>query len=105
MPDALKRSAVTTAPLLSRLAHATRLSDVLPDLHQHALDVTGGVRTLLFERNPRTGQLHATSGYGVHELGTGPWDPSDAEAALVSETVARGAQTLVVDLDRQMPDL
>lgn len=105
MPDVSKRSAVTAAPLLSRLAHSARLADVLPDLHQHALEVTGGSRVLLFERNPRTGQLYATSGYGVRELGTGPWDPADAEAALLADTVALGAQTLVVDLDRQMPEL
>jgi two-component system NtrC family sensor kinase len=92
-------------PLISRLAHAARLTDVLPDLHQHALQVTGGSCTLLFEHNPRSGLLHSTSGYAVDELNTDAWHASDAEDALIAATFARGSQTLVVDLPRQMPDL
>ena len=40
--------------LVSLLAHTPRLVDLLPQLHQHALDVTGGSRSLLFEHNPAT---------------------------------------------------
>ena len=69
------------------------------------LQVTGGSCSLLFEHNPRNAVLQATSGYGVDELLTDPWAPSDAEGALVSETFVRRAPTFVSDLVQQMPDL
>jgi signal transduction histidine kinase len=60
---------------------------------------------LLFEHNPRNAVLQATSGYGVDELRTDPWAPSDAEGALVSETFIRRAPTFVSDVAQQMPEL
>ena len=92
-------------PLVSLMAHATGLTDVLPQLHQYALQVTGGSCALLFEHNPRNAVLQATSGYGLDELRTDPWEPSENESALVSETFGRHAPTFVSDLDQQMPDL
>jgi len=59
------RPATSTAsrPLASLLAHSTTPNELLPHLHQHALDVTGGSCSLLFQHNPRTGGLQATSGF------------------------------------------
>src|ERR1700730_3196061 len=51
-------------PLASLLAHGRKATDLLPHLHQHALDATGGVCSLLFQQNPRNGILEATSGFG-----------------------------------------
>ena len=97
----------TTAarPLISLLAHTPKLTDLLPHLHQHALDVTGGTCSLLFEFNPRNGVLQATSGFGLDELSTEPWMPGPDEHALVNNAFSRRTPTLVGDLDRQMPDL
>src|SRR6185503_19549637 len=92
-------------PLVSLLGQGARLTDVLPRLHQYALEVTGGSCSLLFEHNPRTAVLQATSGYGVDQLVTDPWAPSDTERAIVSEAVIRRAPTFVSDLAHQMPDL
>jgi signal transduction histidine kinase len=92
-------------PLLSLLARSNRLIDLLPQLHQHALDVTGGHCSLLFEFNPGSGVMHATSGFGLEELRTEPWVPADEEGSLVSEAFSRRGPTLVVDAPRQMPDL
>jgi len=77
----------------------------LPELHQHALDVTGGSCSLLFQHNPRSGGLQATSGFALDVLRTDPWLPGPDEAALVAEAFARGVPTLVADADRQAPDL
>jgi PAS domain S-box-containing protein len=99
------RSATPTRPLVSLLAHTRRLVDLLPPLHQHALDVTGGARSLLFEHNPRNGAMQATSGFGLDTLPTDPWAPAPDEAALVSDAFRRGAPLLVADADRDMPDL
>src|SRR5882724_2364811 len=99
-------AADTTAPaLVSLLAQAARPTDVLPQLHQYALQVTGGACALLFEHNPRNAVLQATSGYGVDELLTDPWSPSENEGALVADAFARRSSTFVSDLADQMPDL
>ena len=92
-------------PLLSLLARTTRLVDLLPHLHQHALDVTGGSRSLLFEYNPRSGVMQATSGFGLDALPTDPWAPERNEAAIVGDAFARRAPLVVADAGRDMPDL
>jgi PAS domain S-box-containing protein len=95
----------TAPPIVSLLAGKARLIDVLPHLHQHAIDVTGGRCTLLFEHNPRTGVMQATSGYGLDVLRTDPWIPDPEEAMLADGAFRRRAPTLVADADRQTPDL
>ena len=70
-------------PLASLLANGRKATDLLPHLHQHALDATGGVCSLLFQQNPRNGMLQATSGFGLDELRTDAWVPGADEAALV----------------------
>ena len=81
-PTTLSGDAVAVAPsLLSLLAAGSGLVELLPQLHQHAIDVTGGTCTLLFEHNPRNGSLQATSGYGLDELRTDPWIPGPEETA------------------------
>jgi two-component system NtrC family sensor kinase len=92
-------------PLASLLAHSVKATDLLPHLHQHALEVTGGACSLLFQNNPRTDGLQATSGFGLEALRTDPWMPGADEAALVADGFARRAPTLVQDTGRQTPDL
>ena len=100
---------MTPSPSLRRcwrlLAGGSGLVDLLPQLHQHAIDVTGGACTLLFEHNPRNGSLHATSGYGLDELRTDPWIPGPDEAEVVSQAFSRRAPAFVADVGREMPDL
>ena len=93
------------APLVSLLARATRLTDLLPPLHERALEATGGSCSLLFETNPRTGVMQATSAFGLDTLRTDPWMPGPGESDLVSDAFSRTAATLIVDADRQMPNL
>jgi signal transduction histidine kinase len=92
-------------PLLSVLAQTTRPTDILPALHQHALAVTGGACSLLFQHNPRNGLLHATSGFHLDALRTDAWMPAPDESAVVANAFDRVAPTLVADADRQMPDI
>ncbi|MBI3400267.1 MAG: PAS domain-containing protein [Acidobacteria bacterium] len=91
--------------MLSRLVYSARANDLLPHLHQHALDMTGGSCSLLFQHNPRNGILQATSGFGLDTLRTDPWQPAKSEAAVVAGVFERPGPTLVADADRQMPDL
>jgi hypothetical protein len=84
-------------PLTSLIAHSMTPNDLLPRLHQHALDVTGGACSLLFQHNPRTGSLQATSGFGLDALRTDPWMPGSEEAALISDAFTRKMPTLIPD--------
>ena len=90
---------------MSLLAHIGKPSDLLPHLHQHALDVTGGNCSLLFQHNPRNGVLQATSAFALEELRTDPWMPGPEESALVASAFERRMPIFVSDADRQMPDL
>jgi len=97
--------ATEVQPLISLVARTPKLVDLLPRLHQYALDASGGSCSLLFEFNPRNGVLQATSGFGLDELCTDAWAPAPTEHALVNEAFSRRTPTLVPDLARQMPDL
>ncbi|HWW85619.1 MAG TPA: ATP-binding protein [Vicinamibacterales bacterium] len=87
------------------MAHSTKPSELLPHLHQHALEVTGGYCSLLFEHNSRDGVLQATSGFGLDSLRTDGWLPGEDEALLVEEAFVRQTPVLVTDADHQVPDL
>ena len=91
--------------LLRQLAQASSLAEVLPLLHEYALEVTGGSCVILFEHNPRTAVLRATSGYGLDVLRTEPWRGGHDEDVLIADVSARRLATLVSDLPRQMPEL
>ena len=78
----------TVRSFVSVLAHASRSNDLLPALHEHALEVTGGSCGILFQHNPRNGMLHATSGYGLDALRAEAWTPDESESSLVDGTFA-----------------
>src|SRR5580765_2267786 len=80
-PGFTATAAATPASLLSRVARPTRLGELLPHLHQYALDVTGGARSLLFEYNPRNGLMQATSGFGLDALPSESWTPTTGESS------------------------
>ena len=94
-----------SAPVVSVLVHAARINEVLPHLHQQAIEVTGGSCTLLFEQNPRNGALQATSGFGLDSLPTDPLIAGTDETAFINEAFARRTPTLIPDADRQTPEL
>lgn len=94
-----------TRTLLSLLARSSRPVELLPRLHQHALEMTGGSCSLLFEHNPRNGDLQATSAFGLEELRPDAWAPGPVESAVVSDVFARNRPVFVADAQRRMPDL
>ena len=103
----MSRDPRTTAqrPLISWLARAATPAELLPHLHQHAIDATGGQSAILFRHNPRNGELQATSAFGLEALRTDPWRPAPDEASLVACAFERREPMLVPDLVRAMPDL
>jgi PAS domain S-box-containing protein len=92
-------------PLAALLAHTAKANELLPHLHQHALDATGGVCSLLFQHNPRNDALQPTSGFALDALRTDAWHPRGGEARLLADAFASGAPLLVADLAREAPDL
>jgi signal transduction histidine kinase len=96
-----------TAPrsLVWLLAQAARQADLLPHLHQQALERAGGQCSLLFQHNPRNGLLQATSGFGLDLLRADPWLPEPEEGAIVASAFDRSAPLLVPDAAERMPDL
>jgi PAS domain S-box-containing protein len=87
------------------LAHASKPTDLLPSLHQYALDAAAADCSLLFRHNPRNGALQATSGFGLDALPTDPWLPSGEEASMLAAAFDARAPMLVGDADRRMPAL
>ena len=99
-------SAAAASPaLISILARTRQLVDLLPHLHQRALDASGGRCSLLFEHNSRNGGLQATSGFGLDELRPDAWTPAAEENAVVADAFARNRAVFVADARRQTPDL
>lgn len=98
-------TAGTGRAVVSLLAQTRRIIDILPQLHQHAVEAASGSCSLLFEHNPRNGALQATSGFGLDDLPSDPLTLDDNEAALINEAFARPTPTLVVDADHQTPTL
>ena len=94
-----------TPSLMSLFAGGFRAIDLLPHLHRHALEATGGGCSLLFEYNPRSAALHPTSGYGLDELRVDSWMPVPEENTVLNEAFGRGEPALVTDLAGQMTDL
>src|SRR5437764_4662060 len=92
-------------PLVSLLAEARRITDVLPHLHQHAIDATRGVCSLLLEHNPRSGALHATSGFGLDALSADPLIPGAAERTRIEAAFVTRAALLIDDASRDAPAL
>jgi PAS domain S-box-containing protein len=92
-------------PLISLLAHAARITDVLPHFHQHALEVTGGSCSLLFEQNPRIGAMQATSGFGLEALPLEPLVAGPDEDGIITRAFTGRAPILVTDADRRVPEL
>ena len=90
---------------MALLASAPRLIDLLPQLHQHAIDLTGGSCSLLFEHDPGNGLLQATSAFGLEELRTDPWIAGPIEAEIVNLAFDGAAATAVDDLPRHAPEL
>src|SRR5579864_2406298 len=88
--------------LTALLAHAVTPNDLLPHLHQYALDATGGRCSLLFQYNPRNGSLHATSGVGVDALPTAGWEPGEA---IVAQSFAAREPLLLADVRTRLPEL
>jgi PAS domain S-box-containing protein len=94
-----------TPALLTVIAHATSLQELLPQLHRHALDATKGRCSLLLEQNPHNGAWHVTSSCGLDPLPAEPWLPTASDEQILSNASSSLTSTGIADLRRQLPGL
>jgi PAS domain S-box-containing protein len=69
----LAQGEISQASLLEALARTDRLNELLPVLHQHAVEAIRGRSSILFQFDPSGERLHATSAYAVEQLPPEPW--------------------------------
>jgi signal transduction histidine kinase len=96
---------LTFANLARVLARHTRMADLLPHLHEYALDTAKGRCSVLLQTNPRTALLHPTSAFGLDYLPTSPWLTGDAETALKEMATVADGPVPVPDLPARYPVL
>ena len=91
---------ISQSTLLEALARTDRLSELLPILHQHAVEAIHGRSSILFQFDPSGEWLQATSAYGVERLPTEPWL---SDGGLVPHALFRDGRPIVVpDLARSV---
>ena len=95
---------VRFANLARVLARHARMADLLPHLHQYAVDTAKGRCSVLLQTNPRTALLHPTSAFGLDYLPTDPWLTGD-DTRLAATTMASDAPVLASDLRTRHPTL
>src|SRR5262249_45026887 len=105
VPPACSGTETVPRPIVSLLAQASRITDILPHLHQQAVDATRGICSLLLEHNARRGMLAATSGYGLESVSTEPLVAESGERALVGQAFDTRTPILVTNTERQTPEL
>lgn len=81
------------------------MADLLPQLHQHAIEAAGGTCSVLLQFNPRTSYLQATSGFGLDRLPTDPWMAEPVEAAAADAALRQDEPVVIAELPRALPAL
>jgi signal transduction histidine kinase len=96
---------VRFANLARVLARHARMADLLPHLHQYAVDTAKGRCSVLLQTNPRTALLHPTSAFGLDYLPTAPWLTGHEDARLAQAARASDAPILASELPTRHPAL
>ena len=96
---------VRFANLARVLARHARMADLLPHLHEYAVDTAQGRCSVLLQTNPRTPLLHATSAFGLDYLPTCPWLTAPEETRLGGIAMASDGPTVASDLRNRYPKL
>ena len=96
---------VRFANLARVLARHARMADLLPHLHEYAVDTAQGRCSVLLQTNPRTPLLHATSAFGLDYLPTCPWLTAPEETRLGGIAMASDGPIVASDLRNRYPKL
>ncbi len=86
-------------------ATSARLVDLLPDLHQHAVQLAEGTCSVLVQLTPRDDRLLASSATGVEELAAEPWLASSPGRRATERAWEEKNIIILNDLAEQVPEL
>ncbi len=81
------------------------MADLLPHLHEYAVDTAHGRCSVLLQTNPRTALLHPTSAFGLEYLPTAPWLTGEGETTLAATAAAADRPVPAPDLRNRYPAL
>jgi signal transduction histidine kinase len=87
------------------LARRPRMAELLPHLHEYAVETAGGRCSVLLQTNPRTSLLHGTTGFGLDDLPTSAWLTDAIEAELAATAVADDHPIAITELPVRYPAL
>jgi PAS domain S-box-containing protein len=96
---------VRFANLARVLARHARMADLLPHLHEYAVETARGRCSVLLQTNPRTALLHPTSAFGLDYLPTSPWLAAEPESCLAAKAFKAEQPLLTTDLPSRYPAL
>jgi signal transduction histidine kinase len=93
------------ADLFRLVAESDRLADVLPALHEHLLEVTGGAVSVVLEPDPDTAGFIASSGAHLDELPRDGWLTTPGERDAVTRARASMEPAILANLGDAAPVL
>jgi signal transduction histidine kinase len=96
---------VRLANLARVLVRHPRMADLLPPLHEYAVDTANGRCSVLLQTNPRTALLHPTSAFGLDYLPTSPWLTDEHELLLAADALKADRPIAVPNLMSRLPSL
>ena len=80
------------------------MAELLPQLHEYAVETARARCSVLLQISPRTGGFHPTSAFGLDDLPTAPWLTGNL-SQLARTTMSDGAPAALRDLPAQYVDL
>jgi C4-dicarboxylate-specific signal transduction histidine kinase len=96
---------VRFANLARVLARHARMADLLPHLHEYAVDSAQGRCSVLLQTNPRTALLHPTSAFGLDYLPTSPWLTESDDVRLAETAIGSDGPVVARNLRSRHPEL
>jgi hypothetical protein len=81
------------------------MADLLPHLHEYAVETAGGRSSVLLQVNSQTGHLHPTSAFGLDYLPTSPWLTETEAARVARQAMDVDAPAWLHDLPEHFPEL
>ncbi len=105
MRPSMERVWRSPEPVIRMVAQARNHEQVVADLHERVVAVTGAVRSILLEVDADRRRLRPTSGSGREPIAPEPWIELPDSLALAYEVMASGHPRQIAPLITVLPDL
>jgi PAS domain S-box-containing protein len=100
-----RRPVARFAAVAQALTGSDRMAELLPLLHQHAVEAAGGSCSILFQFDPGGKRLRATSAFGVDALPLDPWPADPADARVPDIALGEKQPLVLADVGSSAPHL